>query len=456
MSPNVPLVLALLVAAPAFAGEPPPDPPSPGEALRAMNAELQEARARRDYEAFGKIRKDRTAEFLARWDKTGATAAGDDRLALAQFFAMAERHGDAMEAYRGAVGDETIDEAERKRARVSCANALVDAMNAKQIPEEEIEAAIEECAKSVEALAGDADLRGSLLLALGRCHDHRGRDEAAVESWLHAAHASPRVAYRAGREVMGVLMKEALDLSRIDAVRQRGHEIAKKLAELQKQYAEQVRAGGNERAIRSAEAMIGRLEKLDAPLRMIGKPAPDWTLEHAYGDGDSIEDYRGKVVLMDFWATWCPWCIKSFPAIRDLLRDYAGKDFAVVGVTASAGVVYDQRWDLDDDFEEKAATKPAQVRMPRGGSEEEVAAYRAKERDIVAKFIENHAMTWDVVMIDRTEPGPKYALTGWPHAVVLDRQGRVRYFKRGALLRDREEQVKKFRKVLDLLLAEEP
>jgi hypothetical protein len=81
--------------------------------------------------------------------------------------------------------------------------------------------------------------------------------------------------------------------------------------------------------------------------------------------------------------------------------------------------------------------------------------YRQLEVETIAKFIENHEMTWPVVMIDKTEPGPKYALTGWPHAVVLDRQGRVRYFKSGALLRERAEAVEAFRAVLDDLLAEE-
>ena len=64
-------------------------------------------------------------------------------------------------------------------------------------------------------------------------------------------------------------------------------------------------------------------------------------------------------------------------------------------------------------------------------------------------------MSWDVVMIDAAEPGPKFALTGWPHAIVLDRKGRVRYFKRGALLTDKPEGIAKLRKVVDSLLAEE-
>ena len=69
-----------------------------------------------------------------------------------------------------------------------------------------------------------------------------------------------------------------------------------------------------------------RLETVDRPLKMLGEKANAWTLEHAFTDVQTLADLEGKVVVLDFWATWCPWCIKSFPAIRDLLKDYADKD----------------------------------------------------------------------------------------------------------------------------------
>ena len=101
------------------------------------------------------------------------------------------------------------------------------------------------------------------------------------------------------------------------------------------------------------------------------------------------------------------------------------------------------------------AARLANARNPADGELYfEPEAFREKEKEVLGTFMKNHEMTWPVVMIDKEEPGPKYALTGWPHAVVLDRQGRVRYFKSGALLRDRPEALEKFRKVLEDLLAE--
>jgi thiol-disulfide isomerase/thioredoxin len=158
--------------------------------------------------------------------------------------------------------------------------------------------------------------------------------------------------------------------------------------------------------------------------------------------------------MLDFWATWCGWCIKSFPALRDLVRDYADSDLALVGVTAHAGYVVPHRYDLDDDLKDRAGSPPTPLRLARGASEEQKAAHQEKSLEVIGQFIRNHELTWDIVLIDEDEPSAKYALTGWPHAVVLDRQGRIRYFKSGALLRDRPEQVAKFRKILDALLAE--
>ena len=218
-----------------------------------------------------------------------------------------------------------------------------------------------------------------------------------------------------------------------------------------------------DRQKRSAESYMKRMDSADKPFGMLGKPAPEWTLEHAYGDVKSLADLKGKVVVLDFWATWCPWCIRSFPAIRDLMKDYADKGLVVVGVTASASSVYDARYDLDDDLKDKAqpGQRPRPVaRLARGTQKPDGVTvfgpddFAAKEKEVIKTFIANHQMNWPVVMIDKTEPTPKYALGGWPHAVILDREGRVRYFKSGALLKDRVEAVKKFRAMLEDLLAE--
>ncbi len=46
----------------------------------------------------------------------------------------------------------------------------------------------------------------------------------------------------------------------------------------------------------------------------------------------ALEDYRGKVVLLDFWASWCPPCLKSLPKYNDLRREIGTTDFEIVAV----------------------------------------------------------------------------------------------------------------------------
>lgn len=61
------------------------------------------------------------------------------------------------------------------------------------------------------------------------------------------------------------------------------------------------------------------------------QPAPDFTLEGLDGKQVSLSDFRGKWVILDFWGSWCPWCIKGFPALKEAYKDYAGK-VEVIGI----------------------------------------------------------------------------------------------------------------------------
>src|SRR5450432_2625713 len=63
------------------------------------------------------------------------------------------------------------------------------------------------------------------------------------------------------------------------------------------------------------------------------KPAPDFALVDANGKTVSLKQYRGKVVLLDFWATWCHGCKEEIPWFADFERKYAKQGLAVVGVS---------------------------------------------------------------------------------------------------------------------------
>jgi thiol-disulfide isomerase/thioredoxin len=63
----------------------------------------------------------------------------------------------------------------------------------------------------------------------------------------------------------------------------------------------------------------------------IGSPLPEFSLKDLQGHEISAADLRGKVVLIDFWATWCQPCKQEMPGYQKLLDRYGSRGFAVVG-----------------------------------------------------------------------------------------------------------------------------
>lgn len=64
----------------------------------------------------------------------------------------------------------------------------------------------------------------------------------------------------------------------------------------------------------------------------IGDLAPDFQLEDTKGNKVSLSDLRGKIVLVNFWATWCPPCIEEMPSMERLNEVVAGNDFVMLAI----------------------------------------------------------------------------------------------------------------------------
>lgn len=77
-----------------------------------------------------------------------------------------------------------------------------------------------------------------------------------------------------------------------------------------------------------------KVQKLIGGMEMAGQNAPDFDLKLVDGSGKSVKlsDYRGKAVMINFWATWCGPCKVEMPWLIDFKKQFAGEGFEIIGI----------------------------------------------------------------------------------------------------------------------------
>ena len=106
-------------------------------------------------------------------------------------------------------------------------------------------------------------------------------------------------------------------------------------------------------------------------------PAPDFTVSDPAGKPVALADFRGRYLLLNFWATWCPPCVREMPTIERLAKRFAKRPFAVLAIS------------LDEEGAKKVRPFVARlgVTFPIGLDPESKVAERYGARDLPATFL---------------------------------------------------------------------
>lgn len=122
-------------------------------------------------------------------------------------------------------------------------------------------------------------------------------------------------------------------------------------------------------SVKQYQALAGDAQSL--------KVAPDFTISDIHGNPLRLSDFKGKVILIDFWATWCPFCRESIPILKSLYDEYKDKGLVVIGIALE----YDRGQALKQLAKEKKISYPLAVGKERLATE--YSAYGVPTRFIV-------------------------------------------------------------------------
>lgn len=113
--------------------------------------------------------------------------------------------------------------------------------------------------------------------------------------------------------------------------------------------------------------------------RKVGEKIPDLTLRTLDGQSVKLSEIKGKVILLNFWATWCPPCVLEMPSLQKLSTEYGPKGLAVVGLN------------LDENPEE-----------------------------VLAPFLKKHSIDFQTFVDPKGEVADRFTISGLPLTIVVD------------------------------------
>ena len=145
---------------------------------------------------------------------------------------------------------------------------------------------------------------------------------------------------------------------------------------------------------------------LFASAELLGKTAPDFTLRSNQGDNKKLSELRGRVVLINFWASWCGPCAQELPKLNELKDLHGDEGFVLLAINI-------------DEEPEKAM-----------------------------KMMKKLGVDFTVLFDETKKVSKQYEIDAMPMTIIIDRNGEVRYIHRGykeSYLGLYEQQIKKLK-----------
>lgn len=134
----------------------------------------------------------------------------------------------------------------------------------------------------------------------------------------------------------------------------------------------------------------------------VGKSAPEYTATSLEGDSVSLSSFKGKVVLLNLWATWCAPCRHETPFLQSLYEQRKDEGLTVVGISMDTG----------------------------------------DARDQVDEFVQEFGVKYPILLDPQMRGMDSYQVLGLPATFLIDRDGTLRWMRFGPVSADDEEFMK--------------
>jgi len=121
------------------------------------------------------------------------------------------------------------------------------------------------------------------------------------------------------------------------------------------------------------------------------RPAPAWALQDLDGKAVALDNFKGKVIVMDFWGSWCGPCRAELPVFQAMYESYRGK-----------GVVF-----LGMNYERPVGDRDL--------------------KDVAREFVTKNKYTFPVIVDHEHVAADAYGISGFPTVFLIDKTGTIRY-----------------------------